>query len=645
MKKIISIFIISLLLISGFIAVASPEQKFSEVINQDQDITISSPLIFDRGEYVSVDVSESTSSLMDPGKPVIPRVIKVFKLPFGSKIKNVEVEFSEPKQFTISKEIIPAYEPVIDGMANQISLEKLEDVYSSNNIYPNVTFTYRTCTGLDKKEHVVYLSVQCYPVRYKPASNIIYFSEEMKISFDYQVPLNPVIFPDVYDLVIIAPSKFEQALQPLISHKNSFNMKTTLKTTEDIYSEYAEGRDKPESIKLFIKDAIEEFGVNYVLLVGARKGQTMKWYLPPRNTENYAGATFESGVDSDLYYADIYKDNGTAFEDWDSNGNDIFAEFMFGSKDIIDGAPDVYVGRLSCNSLKQVKTIVEKIINYEEIKADDSWFKEMILIGGDTYPDNGPEGAYEAEIDNDVSASYMTGFNFNRLWASTGELTGQKDAEKAINEGAGFIHMAGHANPSILVTFPPNDVHKENKITILQMYNLFNPLKLNPKLKNKDMLPVIVIGGCHNSQFNASMMNILIGLREYGLRYFHVPSQEDPFLGPFWKMEWIPNCFSWWLTVKPNSGAIATMGNSGLGMGVVGFDYPEGLDGWLLPRFFYNLDVENGTIGEKHVGTAHSLAITDYVNEFDINLGDSDRQMVEQWVLLGDPSLVVGGYE
>ena len=83
------------------------------------------------------------------------------------------------------------------------------------------------------------------------------------------------------------------------------------------------------------------------------------------------------------------------------------------------------------------------------------------------------------------------------------------------------------------------------------------------------------------------------------------------------------------------------MGNTGLGMGLPGFDYPDGLDGWLLPRFFYHYGVE----GVPYAGAAHSSAIGDYAIEFDINTGDADRQMIEQWPLLGDPSLMIGGYE
>lgn len=634
MKKTISIFVIIFLILSGLGAVVISKDEEYKIVEIKEFNSFISPVIHEHGDYLSIEMCETTSFLMNPGKPVLPRITKIYKLPFGSKIKNVNVEFFGEIKQEILKEIRPAPEPVIDSTytTNSNNEIKSKDVYSSFNLYPDTLFNYRTCTGLDGIEHVVFLIVQYYPIRYSPARNILYFYDTAQISIVYKEPYYPITFSNESDLVIISPFKFESALQPLIEHKNNLGMKTIFKTTEDIYSEFTDGRDNQENIKLYIKDAIEKEGINYVLLVGGHKGQRSSWYIPVRNTNNHVGFGFELGVDSDLYYADIYKNNGTAFEDWDSNGNGIFAEYRFGSKDIIDGAPDVYVGRLPCRSIRDVKTVVKKIINYEEEQAAEAWFKKMVLIGGDTYPDKGPIDAYEAEIDTNISASYMDGFVFERLWTSLGTLTGQKDVESLISEGCGFIHMAGHANPSSLVTFPPGDVNKENKIIILSMYNVFNPLKLNPKLGNKEKLPIIVIGGCHNSQFNVTLKNIIKGIQKHGfIGYFNYT---------FFKMEWIPKCFSWWLTIKSNGGAIATMGNSGLGMGIPGFDYPNGLDGWLLPRFFFNY----GQLGKNHVGEAHGAAITDYVKEFDINSDDADRQMVEQWVLIGDPSLLIGGY-
>jgi len=156
---------------------------------------------------------------------------------------------------------------------------------------------------------------------------------------------------------------------------------------------------------------------------------------------------------------------------------------------------------------------------------------------------------------------------------------------------------------------------------------------VNPRLRNNEKQPVIVIGGCHNSQFNVTLKNI----QKYGFSHAYGHGIHPP------------KCFSWYLSSLKDGGGIATMGNTGLGMGYPGSNYTAGLDGWLFPRFFYHYGVN-----ENHVlGACFSDAITDYVNEFDINElihshaedgPGAIRQMVEQWELFGDPSLQIGGY-
>ena len=386
------------------------------------------------------------------------------------------------------------------------------------------------------------------------------------------------------------------------------------------------------AIKLYIKEARETWGITYVILVGGHIGQSHNWYLPVR----YGHSSSETYL-SDLYYGDLYKyeENNTVFEDWDSNGNGNIGEWsnFVGKKDIIDGAPDVYVGRLACRDASEVDIIVNKIINYEASPRDPSWFKKMLLIGGDTYPES--PIAFEAEIDTELSSTFMEGFTFEKLWASIGTLTGREDVSQAFSQGCGFIHMAGHANPASLVTFPPYDKHKEEKIIIMAMYDIFNFPDINPTLTNGEKQPIVLIGGCHNSQYNVTLANIITGIQEYGIKgYFFGPPYRYAY------MEWVPKCFSWWLTIKPDGGAIATFGNSGLGMGIWDYGYLEGLDGWLFPRFFMHYGQE----GKENIGWAQGAAITDYVNEFDINKDGEDRQMVQQWALLGDPSLLPGGY-
>jgi len=80
---------------------------------------------------------------------------------------------------------------------------------------------------------------------------------------DKESLLQPLL-TDEYDMVIIAPSNFSLSLQPLIDHKNSRDVYTILKTTEEIYDEF-QGRDEVEQIKYFIKYALENWNITYVM--------------------------------------------------------------------------------------------------------------------------------------------------------------------------------------------------------------------------------------------------------------------------------------------------------------------------------------------------------------------------------------------
>ena len=119
-----------------------------------------------------------------------------------------------------------------------------------------------------------------------------------------ETPLKQPVILDEYDMVIIAPEMFSDALQPLLVHKNNVGIQTFLKTTDEIYAE-CDGRDKAEQIKYCIYEFAENLGIRYVLLVGDVNT------LPIRKTE--VNHIWTSGniiqvdnIITDLYYADIY---------------------------------------------------------------------------------------------------------------------------------------------------------------------------------------------------------------------------------------------------------------------------------------------------------------------------------------------------
>jgi hypothetical protein len=625
MKKIIPTLVVAVLVLSGLTAVAVTEAD-EKLVDQDS-VLLSAPIFKETDNYLTVDFKEATSMFLDTGKPMLPVVTKVYTFPLGTKIDDVTVTFSEINQQVLSKKIMPSPEPV-PLLASEMESKKLskvimdENVYSSNELYPEERYVIRTGVGLEDNDHVIYLTVRCYPVQYAPLENTIYIANSIDIDVKNQPPKNPVIFPDIYDMVIITPEKFETQLQALVTHKNAMGIETTVKTVEDIYSEYS-GRDDPEDIKLFIKDAIEDWGIDYVLLFGGRKGQSRGWDLPERVTHNDDG--WEGGYSSDLYYSDIYKleEDNFVFDDWDSNGNDIIAEYKGLYKDVMDFYPDVHIGRIPLRYSSEVDRVIDKIITYETT-ADDSWFKKAVFIAGDTFP--APDSYYEGEMENQVAVDWLQadGFSIEKLWTSLGTFNSESDVKNAYNDGAGILYFAGHGNPSSWSTHPPHD-----KSTWITGFKIFKARTL----RNGNENPFVLVGGCHNAQFNVTMSNILEGIKEYGFwNYFN---------GRFWYMEWVPHDWCTVQVLRKGGGAIAAVGNAGLGYGYVGEATTQGLGGWLDPRHFDAYANQS----KEHVGEMHSQAKTDYINIVGrVNDDQIDRKTIDCSVLIGDPSLKLGGY-
>ena len=196
MKKILPMIIIGILVLSGLGAVALTETETNKnkLIEKTTSYSFLYPTICEYGQYVSVELKDATSFKMIPGEPMMPKITKVYTLPFDSTIKDVTVKFSEVNKQIISKEVRPAPEPIVDG-ENVIKTEiKSEEIYSSSELYPEFSYNYRTSAGLYGNKNVIFLTVQCFPVRYSPAENMLYYSDNVEIRISYEEPTNPVTF-------------------------------------------------------------------------------------------------------------------------------------------------------------------------------------------------------------------------------------------------------------------------------------------------------------------------------------------------------------------------------------------------------------------------------------------------------------------
>jgi hypothetical protein len=424
-----------------------------------------------------------------------------------------------------------------------------------------------------------------------------------------------------YKLLIITPEKFAVQLKVLRTHKENMGVSTNLVTLDEIYANTSNpGRDDAEKIKYFIKEAIESWGIEYVLLVGGKNGQFNSWTLPPRYIG--IGNSWEKQILSDLYFADIYDENGS-FSSWDSDNDGIFLEWYTGEQPddkYIDLTPDVAVGRLPCRNIIEVIIIVNKIIRYEKSAYGKPWFNDMVAIAGDTYPEfQNPDWAgNEGELYADMAFENMTGFNPIKLYTSEGTLTGWEDSVEAINKGCGFVYFVGHGSAVSWSTHYPNSKNWTESFYAGHM----------SKLMNFGKLPVCVVSGCHNNQFDITIFNLFNETKK-----MHGEAGVE--------------CWGWRMTRKFFGGSIATLGCSALGYTKEDKVLFKGGINELEVQFFK----EYGQNGLDIIGDGWKAAISWYVDTYPVPWDEEltqdswvDTQVPCTWTLLGDPSLKIGGY-
>ena len=592
MRKIIPYLVVSILVISGLGAVANTNDNTSI---EKTTVAFSNPTFSSDSNFITVDFSEANSYIMEQGKPMVPCYEETFAFPFGTKIKSVTVTPKNIEMQTISKDIIPTPQRAIVG---QTLINSVSAVDYGTEPYPANWFEYSIGGGLYEGKLSVIVDVQVNPIKYHPQEKIVEYANGASITIEYEPSTQQSSFQDNYELIVLGPSEYSSQIAPLITHKIGRGVTSRFVSLTDIYGGTyfpATGRDNQEKIKYFIKNAIENWATSSVLLVG---GSTQ---FPTRNTHIYIEEE-EPNPEifvSDLYYADIYTGTGS-FASWDSNGNDIFGEYNWeGKTDTdVDMRPDVYLGRIAATSTTQVTTMVNKIKYYENNPGyQQSWFPNIIGVGGDSFPDN--NNVDEGEYINQKVFDMMPSFAAQKLWVTNGALTGWAptgvaNIKNAINAGCGFVDFSGHGNTNLWATHPHNNFN-----TWVPTPGVIKSSDI-ATLTNGNKLPIIAVEACSTAKF-----------------------ASDTY------------CFNWAFLANANGGAIGAFGATALGWGYIGTGVSQGLIGKMGLDTFraYAID-ESLTLGEMWANALNRY-IKSGMNEF-------DYKTIQEWILFGDPTLQIG---
>jgi hypothetical protein len=298
------------------------------------------------------------------------------------------------------------------------------------------------------------------------------------------------------ELLVIVPDEWRVEAERLVRFKNDTGMSAQLLTLGVIEGSTA-GVDQPERIKRAIERHHRLERTRYVLLAGDVDVFPVR-YLKATNTE--WGTVW---YPSDLYYADLYDQSG-AFEDWDANGNGVYAELDFQKVtspsfniDQIDLYPDVVVGRVPASNRDEWVRYVDKILAYESAAREsrdhgypDAWFRRAVfVVDGDPRPfgDETESSQHEAPLAA-AGITPIRRYQDDPPWSGNDPADHKRRADELVrllDAGAGFLHVMGHGGRSGFAGWlSANDV---------------------ARLANPEKLPLVLAISCYTAQFHTEL--------------------------------------------------------------------------------------------------------------------------------------------
>ncbi|HMQ30308.1 MAG TPA: C25 family cysteine peptidase [Chloroflexaceae bacterium] len=320
------------------------------------------------------------------------------------------------------------------------------------------------------------------------------------------------------EAVYVAPGAFLPAIEPLLAHRRAQGLAVAAVATEAIYDAWGHGQAGPEAIRGFLRYAAERWAVapTTVVLVGDGTSD-------PRN---YLGRDNINWVPPYLAAVDPWLGE-TACEA-------CYAQ-LHGDSPLDDGLPDLHFGRIPAKSADEAAALAQKILRYERAGRAGGWRGTVAFVADN--PDMG--GDFAAAVAASA-ALQPEGVRVRRViydpQAPDGDPARERDPLRALartmgsfNGGAAVVHYVGHGLQFQWgYTGPPlNPREPTDRQHLLGVFGV-------DELTNGDSLPVVLSMSCLTGSFQ--------------IPAFSGTSVDER------------------LVARPDGGAIAAWGSTGLGV-------------------------------------------------------------------------------
>ncbi|MBN1428633.1 MAG: hypothetical protein JXB07_09610 [Anaerolineae bacterium] len=216
------------------------------------------------------------------------------------------------------------------------------------------------------------------------------------------------------DYLIIAHPNFISGIQPLVAARQIQGYTVRVVNVEDVYRQFNYGIFDAQAIRRYIRYAIRNMGIHYVLLVG---GDTYDYrnfvypntlsFIPSLYTETHPLVNF---APSDVLYADIDNDN----------------------------VPEAAIGRFPVRTSAELNTLVSKTLAYGNndyghtaiFSADNSETAAQFAADSNTFID-------QLGSDWSVTRAYLDDMPVS---------TAQSTLMNSINQGVALTNFVGHSS-------------------------------------------------------------------------------------------------------------------------------------------------------------------------------------------------------
>lgn len=192
----------------------------------------------------------------------------------------------------------------------------------------------------------------------------------METSAAFEPTETPSISGSSVRYLIITSEEMAPEFQRVADHRTSLGIPSVVRTVEWIEANYRHGVDIQETIRLFIRDAYQKWGLEYVLLGGDTD------VLPPRYARNtYYPVNGQTMIPTDLYFCCL---DGN----WNANGNHYFGESagtIYNPGDECDLASEVHIGRVPAAGAAEAAVWIDKMLAYEKQPAGTDYTGRALM--------------------------------------------------------------------------------------------------------------------------------------------------------------------------------------------------------------------------------------------------------------------------